>query len=193
MTVEWPPRHRRWKARQGKATTGRWIFVLLVALALAAAVVLLANGLSGDEPESDENVPAQSGAAVAGNEDGGAGSASGSPAASSSQAPAAAVQDFYEAAASGDFAAATGLASPDLLSQLGGEEGLAGTFSTLEAITFEDLQVDSQSETSALVSFSTTAEHTDRTEACSGTASVELVDGAWLVDQLETVNCRPAG
>ena len=184
------------KPHPRQSRTGRWIILPLVALALAVTTVLLATGVGRDDPDSGAGVPARPGDGTTA-DGGGSGRSTGAetspPGGSPSPAPAASVQGFYEAAASGDFAAASELASPDLLTQLGGEEGVAGTFNTLESIAFEDLRIENQSGAEALVSFSTTAEHTDRTEACSGTASVELVDGAWLVDQIEGVSCQPSG
>ncbi|MBA2523395.1 MAG: hypothetical protein H0V25_08705, partial [Solirubrobacterales bacterium] len=108
-------------------------------------------------------------------------------------APASAVQGFYVDAASGDFEAAAALASPALEAQLGGSDGIASTFSTLESIDFTKLRTLSDSGTSAEVELATTATHTDRTENCTGTASVVLSAGAWLVDQLNGINCEVTG
>jgi limonene-1,2-epoxide hydrolase len=163
---------------------------MLAAMAAAALIVaalvavLVASG--GDEPGSGGS--AGSGQAEAPQEDGSA--ADGGVTSEAAGDPARAVRDFYEAAAEGDLEAATAVASPALEAQLGGPEGVASTFSTLETISFERIGTSTETAGRAEVEFETTAEHTDRTERCSGRATLLRDGGDWLVDRLAGVSCE---
>jgi serine/threonine protein kinase len=168
---EWPPP----SARRERARKARWIIVALLAIVLAVVVVVMATLFAGGDPERTPNPPnADSG--------GSAGKETGTPAPNSAAAAERTVQSFYERAAEGNYAGAEALATPALLSQIGG----FNQFDTLESIRFERLE-GGVSGDSAEVSISTVATHTDRVDNCSG--SVALVrEDRWLLDSL-AVGC----
>jgi serine/threonine-protein kinase len=176
-----------------RSQSWRWVPAIIALTAAAVAVlVLMSNGDDG-AGEPRQTAGSSAGQSTAGRGEDQAGSAPGDAAVAAPGSPAAAVQSFYEAAAAGDFDAAAGLASPNLEDQLGGADGLASTFSTLESIEFTELRTESESPAGALVEFATTARHTDRTESCTGTAALALSEGSWLVDRLDGVSCDLIG
>jgi eukaryotic-like serine/threonine-protein kinase len=153
----------------------------LAAVAALVAVLLLGSGGDGGG-SSPKRAQAQK--AAAGGSDGNGGGNGGNVAVSAPSAgdPAAAVQDFYESAAGGDFATAWADASPNLQALFGSEDGLASEFSTLESIDFTSLQTTSEGADSAEVAFSTVATHTDFVDTCSGTATLVRGTDGWLLD-----------
>ena len=62
------------------------------------------------------------------------------------------------------------------------------TLATLQSITFPTLRVTSQTGTSATVEFSSVAKHPDRTDHCSGQASLVKQGSNWLLDHID-VRC----
>lgn len=106
--------------------------------------------------------------------------------------PEAALQDFYELAAADDFDGAVAVASSNLESQLGGLSGIVATLDTLESIEFRTLEAISESDASAEVELVSVATHTDRTDECSGTATLVAEGDGWLVDQI-MVDCVETG
>jgi hypothetical protein len=164
----------------------RMLAAMAAAALIVAALVAVLVASGGDEPGSGGS--AGSGQAEAPQEDGSA--ADGGVTSEAAGDPARAVRDFYEAAAEGDLEAATAVASPALEAQLGGPEGVASTFSTLETISFERIGTSTETAGRAEVEFETTAEHTDRTERCSGRATLLRDGGDWLVDRLAGVSCE---
>ncbi|UJA21236.1 serine/threonine protein kinase [Thermoleophilia bacterium SCSIO 60948] len=173
--------------RRGEGSPWRWAGAAALVLVLVAVglVALLGDGSDGVDPAGTEpSSQARSG------DSNDAGGGSGQTASSDSADPAAdALESFYVAAAEDDFTAASELASPNLIGQLGGESGLESTFATLESISFDELRTLSDDGSTAEVAFSTTAVHTDRTESCTGTATMVESEGTWLVDSLAGVEC----
>ena len=177
------PRPRATRSREPRSRR-RYALPLALALAvLAAGLVVVLSLTSGEDPpprdvgataaRSNEAKKAESGRGG-----GGSGAAAGTPEA--------AVKGFYESAAADDFAAAEALATPNLEAQLGGVENTLGT---LESIEFTNLETVSESAGSATVKLATVATHPDRTDVCSGTATLVESGGAWQVDQIG-VDCR---
>jgi serine/threonine-protein kinase len=112
---------------------------------------------------------------------------------SASPAPSTALDDFYTRAANHDFAGAWALGTDNLHAQFNGSiDTFRGTFATLRSIQFPELRVASQSGDAATVQFSSIALHTDRTDRCSGQASMVRAGSQWLVDHI-AVNCGPGG
>lgn len=156
--------------------------------ALLAGLVAVIVLTSGDGGGGSGAAPAGETAAEQPRGERESGSGGGGGSGSDGEAPEAAVQGFYELAASDDFAGATALASDNLETQLGGPEGIADTLSTLESIEFTKLRTVSSSGATAVVELATVATHTTYTDSCSGTASVINEAGEWLVDRLN-IDC----
>ena len=154
---------------------------LLAVCAVAAATVLVLLLFTGGEESAGPGADQGRGAGAAGG-DGGQPSGEQQVVAANPGEPAAAVQDFYERAAAGDYAGAWELASPGLQGMFDSYGGFAAQFATLESIEFTSLETISETAESAQVAFSTVAIHSDFTDTCSGTAAL-LRDGeAWLLD-----------
>jgi serine/threonine-protein kinase len=183
-----PARTGRAPARPAPSSARRRWLAVIAALVIAAVAAVLLLGGDGSEQSAkpQAEAPSEQSSKKGGQESVGESGAGLGP-------PEAAVKDFYEAAADGDFSAAEQLASPALEAQLGGASGMAATFSTLKSIDFQQLETSSESAGRAEVSFATTAVHTDRTENCTGTAAVVSSGGAWLVDELSGVSCDVTG
>ena len=105
-----------------------------------------------------------------------------------SAAPVTALTDFYAHAANDDFAGAWALGTNNLHAQFGSLGTFRATVATLQSIQFPDLRVTSQSGNSATVAFSSVAQHTNRTDRCTGQANIVRQGSAWLVDHIG-VNC----
>jgi hypothetical protein len=115
------------------------------------------------------------------------------PPATPTGTPTAALTDFYTRAAGDDFEGSWALGTANLHTQFGGSiDTFRSTLATLQSITFPSLDVTSQSGESATVSFSTVAQHTDRTDHCSGQARLVAQGSRWLVDHID-VNCASGG
>jgi hypothetical protein len=103
--------------------------------------------------------------------------------------PTAALTDFYTRAANHDFGGAWALGTDRLHAQFGNSiDTFRGTLSTLQSITFPSMSVTSQTGSSATVAFTSVAQHTDRTDRCSGQAALIAQGSQWLVDHID-VNC----
>jgi hypothetical protein len=100
--------------------------------------------------------------------------------------PEAAVRAFYERAAEGDLDGAWRLAGPEMRAAFGGSRDTFKTdLGSLRAIRFERLETTGATEATATVVLQTIAEHTDRTERCSGPVrTVRGRGGRWLVEPL---------
>jgi hypothetical protein len=163
------------------------VAVLLVA---GAVVAILANG--GDDGTTSASSPrgsstdAGSSSTDAGSSSPGAGSPTGGGASApdaTGATPEGAVRGFYERAADGDPEGSFELATPAAQEQVGGLESFRSATSTLKRITFEQLSADGST-----VTLRTVAEHTDRTDRCSGTAQTVRDGDRYLVDRLD-VQC----
>jgi hypothetical protein len=107
--------------------------------------------------------------------------------------PAAAVQDFYMGLADGSVRAAWRLAGPRFRGEYGDSfAAFADGFASLRGIRFERLDEVKTEARRATVALQTVAEHTDRTERCTGTVQTVLLDGRWRVEPYG-VSCEPAG
>ncbi|HEV2785144.1 MAG TPA: hypothetical protein VGV67_02045, partial [Solirubrobacteraceae bacterium] len=172
-------RPRAQPARKGEKRPRRFRRRALVPLALlgllaAIAIVVLAAG-GDDEPDRADRTGTTSTTA---REKGPARAASGPP------TPEAAVRSFYERAAEGDLAGSWRLAGPRMRAAFGNSlPTFKGDLGSLRAITFHALKQTETTSRTATVSLETTAEHTDRTERCTGTVqTVKSRKGRWLVE-----------
>jgi serine/threonine-protein kinase len=199
-------------ARRGRPRRRGWLAPALLAAALAAvlAVVLLSGGDDG-KPTRAASKPApkqrarsatsKKGAPATGQPSSPApipaappgtppATPSSTPAATPS-APAKTLTSFYTLAANDDFQGAWALGTDNLHAQFNGSvTTFRGTLATLKTISFPTLETTSQTATAASVRFSSIATHTNRTDHCSGTASLVKGGGRWLLDHIG-VNCAP--
>lgn len=157
------------------------------ALALAAIVVFAVIALGGSDKGNDAGRGTPDASARSAGGDEGSGAASASPA-----SPDGAVQAFYENAAAGDYRGAWDLADSSFRSQLGGFDAFQAQQSTLQSIEFPSLDVTSESDSSASVSFSTIATHTGFVDHCTGSMSLVASGGEWLIDQAQDISCEPS-
>jgi eukaryotic-like serine/threonine-protein kinase len=178
-----PPRRRR--APAIAAVLG------LAAAGIAALVLALGGGGADEAPAPDGEVAEQP---ANGAEEEPAPTDPGEPPlpAATPESPGGAVRSFYESAAGGDFAAAWRLATADLRSQLGGRGAFESQLSSLEEVEFTRLEITEEGDGSAQIAFATLATHTDRTERCTGSASLLARGGEWRVDRLRGVSCEAA-
>jgi serine/threonine protein kinase len=181
-----------------------WLVPAVLALLAAAvlAIVLLA-GSGSEHPTAKQPAPAKSGHAQARAHRRqppartGASPAPPSPAPApppaSAPSPAAALTSFYTRAASHDFAGAWARGTGNLHAQFGGSlDTFRNTLATLQSIEFPALSVTSETGATATVAFSSVAHHTDRTDRCTGTATMVRASQQWLVDHI-AVNCATDG
>jgi serine/threonine-protein kinase len=196
--------------RPAAAPRRGWLAPVLLALAAAVvvAVVLLAGGdeakraqqASGIAKESKPAAtPSQSPTAAAPRP------ASPAPATPAPATPAPAtpaptvpassgraaktLTDFYTRAANHDFNGAWALGTDNLHAQFKGSLAtFRSTVATLQSIQFPSLRIASQTGSAATIEFSSIAKHTDRTDRCSGQATMVRQAKQWLVDHIG-VNC----
>jgi serine/threonine protein kinase len=152
---------------------------LLGLIALVVAIVLASSGGDDDEPRQARTSPARTTAT----------SAAKAPKARTAVGPATpvdAVRAFYSRAAEGDLEGAWRLAGPQMRAAFGNSfDTFSGDLGSLRAITFRKLSQTEATATSAVVALETVAEHTDRTEHCTGTVkTVKSPKGRWLVEPL---------
>jgi eukaryotic-like serine/threonine-protein kinase len=192
----------------GERPRRNWLLPLGLALiaAVIAAVLLFSGGDDGgsdktaatkaapadkENPKTDQGEPsdepsdsAPTPAAPAPDEPETAQPAAGSPTA--------ALSDFYTQAANDDFDAAWAQGTDNLHAQFGNSIAtFRGTLGTLESIEFPELSVSKQGDSTATVSFSSIAHHTDRTDYCSGTADLVAQGSSWLVDHVDVACGKP--
>lgn len=185
-----PPRRRRALALAS--------LLGLAALGLVAVLITLGRGGADETPAPDGEVaeqPANGAEEPAGGADEEpAADDPGEPAlpAATAESPGGAIRSFYESAAGGDFGAAWRLASSNLRSQLGGRGAFESQLESLEEIEFIRLETTEEDGDSAQVAFATLATHTDRTERCTGSATLLARGGEWRVDRLSGVSCEVA-
>ncbi|HEV3000843.1 MAG TPA: protein kinase [Solirubrobacteraceae bacterium] len=106
--------------------------------------------------------------------------------------PVATVRAFYERAAEGDLAGAWRLAGPRMRAAFGNSlEVFSADLGSLRSITFRRLAQTGTAGDTSTVALETVAEHTDRTERCTGTVqTVRGASGRWLVEP-HAIRCAP--
>jgi serine/threonine protein kinase len=173
-----PPRRRR----------RRWLAAsaLGAAAGVALAIVLLSGG-SGDKPgaidtpavpvKTEARTPSQPAQAPAQ-----------APAHAPESSPASTLTSFYTRAANDDFAGAWAMGTDNLHAQFGSLATFQSTLATLESISFPALRATGLSGSTATVEFSSVAKHPDRTDHCTGRATLVKQGTHWLVDHID-VRC----
>jgi len=94
------------------------------------------------------------------------------------------VREHYEVAASDDYQDAWNYLSSSYQQQVGSPGAWTNQFRTLESVRFTSGPAAEVSGNTATVSFSTVAQHTDRTDTPSLTATLVKEDGEWKIDSL---------
>jgi serine/threonine-protein kinase len=166
-------------------TRRAWLVAALLAAAAALVLAVVLIAAPGEKRAKRAAAPAATTTAPTAH-----GAKPGSPAAPPAPAPAPAktLTHFYTLAANDDYAGAWALGTPNLHGQFGSLDRFRATLSTLQSISFPTLSVAGQTAGSATVAFSSVAQHTDRTDRCTGTASMVRQASGWLVDHI-SVNC----
>jgi hypothetical protein len=98
------------------------------------------------------------------------------------------VTSFYTHAANDDFQGAWAMGTGRLHGQFGSLATFRSTLATLQSITFPTMRVTSRTASGATVEFSSVAKHPDRTDHCTGQASLVKHGPSWLVDHID-VGC----
>ncbi|HEX8052950.1 MAG TPA: serine/threonine-protein kinase [Thermoleophilaceae bacterium] len=155
------------------------------------------KGSSGDESSNGENgssgAQGSNGEGSTGSEGGSGGSApadtgSGGGSTPAAGTAAAAVNDFYQRAARGDYAGAWALATPRAQEKLGGFSSFSAGQSTLDTISFPKLQGKESGDT-ATVTLQSRAVHRDRIDRCRGSVDLVRSGGAWKLDDFHIATC----
>ena len=172
--------------------------VLAAVAVLAILAVSLGDGGSGaDAPKdsadrADRVTPSEQKASEGKADEGSGGNAApATPAPGASPAagtPAGAVNDFYQRAARGDYAGAWALATPRAQRDLGGFASFSRGQSTLEAISFPQLEGREKGDT-ATVKLRSEAIHTNRVDRCTGSIDLLRQGGAWKLDGFHIATC----
>jgi predicted Ser/Thr protein kinase len=200
-----PSTRERVGAPTNSGRSTRWLLPALAAViaAVVVAILLVAGGDSGDDQqaardsgkaaEKEAREPSAAQAAPAEPEQ----PTTERPAPPAGDAPSGspteALAGFYTLAANDQFDEAWAQGTDNLHAQFGGSiDTFRGTLASLESIEFPQLSVASQDGGSATVSFSSLAHHTDRTDSCSGQATLVAQGSQWLVDRVD-VQCASDG
>jgi serine/threonine-protein kinase len=194
------------------ATSGRpqWPLVAAVLAAVALLVgVAIALGGGDDESPSGGSDQAErvtpgdqgssedekgSGGSDEGSQDGGGSATPATPntpdagAAPAAGTPAAAVNDFYQRAARGDYQGAWALATPRAQQKLGGFDSFSAGQSSLETISFPKLSGKEKGDT-ATVKLQSEAVHSDRVDRCKGSVDLVRQGGDWRLDDFHIATC----
>jgi serine/threonine protein kinase len=195
-TREPSTRERAW-APANSSRSRRWLLPVLAAV--VAAVVVAALLFGGSDSGNDKPVAKESSQAEGPKKTPAAPQqqptteqpppSAGAPAGS----PTEALAGFYTLAANDQFDEAWAQGTDNLHAQFGDSiDTFRGTLASLESIEFPQLSVESQNGNSATVSFSSLAHHTDRTDSCSGQATLVAQRSQWLVDHVD-VQCTSDG
>jgi eukaryotic-like serine/threonine-protein kinase len=102
--------------------------------------------------------------------------------------PESAVRAFYERAADGDYDGAWNLAGPRFRAEFGSRAGLEDTLGSLRSIEFQTLEETARSGRTATVRIATVAEHSTRTDRCTGTLQTVRRGDGWRVEP-QAVKC----
>ena len=177
------PAHRSPHRRR---RTGVVPLALLAVLGLAGAIVAVSVG-GGDEDEQPRRSQPTATAPAATT------AQAQEPPLRGPQTPVDAVRQFYLGLADGDFGRAWRLAGPKYRAEWGGSRAaFEDGFTSLRGIRFERLDEQRADGRTATVALQTVAEHTDRTERCTGTVQTVLLDERWRVEPYG-VSCRGLG
>jgi hypothetical protein len=166
---------------RGRRRGGLLAAAALAAVAAAVVAIVLIGGGGEDEPSREEaRTPAASttgdGARRAEQE------VSGEPRADGSS-PEAAVRGFYTRAAEGDLDGAWRLAGPRMRAEFGGSrERFEDTLGSLRGIEFRRLTETARSGGTATVEIETVAQHTTRTDRCTGALGAVRRGEGWRVE-----------
>lgn len=106
----------------------------------------------------------------------------------SEEAAAQAVEDYYDAAANGDYEEAWNYLSSGYQQQQGSQEAYTAQFSTLQSIEWAEGPTARVSGDTATVTGETTAKHTDRTERNRGTWTLVNEGGEWKISDQNVSN-----
>jgi len=203
-----PPRHETQRAarpapatrRAGTRRRGRLALVLaaaLIACAAALAVALtLANG-GGSRRTAQRSAPPSRAAAPPSRAatpktsapSGGTGSTPAPAPSVAAASPSGTLVDFYTRGTRGDVLGAWALGTERVHAEVGGFDSFRAQEASLRSIAFPALTVTRSSADAATVSFRSVAVHTTRTDHCSGSATLVMRDGRWLVDELQGISC----
>ena len=195
------------RAGAGARSATRWLIPLAVAILLllgGGAALLASSGSDSRDRErsagqrSEEGQPGPSApaadetppAAQDADEPSSAAPVGDVPAAVGGLSPEDTVRSFYERAAADDIDGAVALTGEGVQRQLGGAQGIAGTFATLESIEFTRAETVEATADAATVEFATVATHNDYVDHCSGTAALARGASGWLVERLSVPPCR---
>jgi serine/threonine protein kinase len=142
------------------------------------------DGGGGNTPQSDSQTSSSSEEAPAPSEDDTGQDVQQAQDESPEQAAAQTIRDFYQTAAGPNYESSWDYLSSDYQQELGARGRMTDQFETLESVRFTSgptAQVDGDI---ATVSFSTVAQHTDRTDRPSLTATLVNEEGEWKIDSL---------
>jgi eukaryotic-like serine/threonine-protein kinase len=171
--------------------------MFVLALVVVAGALAVPSFLGGDEGGGQDRVQSGGGSPAGEEQGSGGGQASGQgPGAGNgsqgsapedgltARAAERTIQDHYEVAASDDYQEAWNYLSSRYQDELGSRASWTDQFQTLESIEFTegpDARIEGDT---ATVSFSTRAEHTNRVDTPSLTATLVNEDGEWKIDGL---------
>jgi hypothetical protein len=171
--------------------------LLALAAAVVVAVVLLTGGDDAKRSQQASGIAKESKPAATTSQSPTAAAprlASPAPAAPATPAPtvpassgraAKTLTDFYTRAANHDVNGAWALGTDNLHAQFKGSLAIfRSTVATLQSIQFPSLRIASQTGSAATIEFSSIAKHTDRTDRCSGQATMVRQAKQWLVDHI---------
>lgn len=178
--------------RRGPIFLGAAALLLVVLGAAAAYAMLGGEGVETSQTPPEENQQASfledtasQGILAGGGEETTSGQAASGETTSggglSEEAAAQAVEDYYDAAANGDYEGAWNYLSASYQQQQGSQEAYTRQFSTLESIEWAEGPTAQVSGNTATVTGETIARHTDRTERNRGTWTLVNEGGEWKI------------
>jgi hypothetical protein len=199
---EQPPPEAATRAARSRRPGPALLAAVLASIALLGILVIALAGGSddpspnGDGDRADQVKPSER--PSSGEDDQGSAPATpatpggqgdqGGGAAPGAGTPAAAVNDFYQRAARGDYAGAWALATPNARQKLGGFSSFSAGQSSLETISFPQLKGKERGD-AATVQLRSEAVHSDRVDRCKGTIDLVRSGGAWLLDDFHIATC----
>ena len=167
--------------RRGPERAGRkrGIAAAVLGLLLLAVIAVVAlSGGGGDDPEKADSTKTGTTSQQQGTQETQA--AAKPPRADAT--PVSAVRAFYTRAAEGDFDGAWNLAGPRFRQAFGSRAGLEDTLGSLRSIEFVKLEETGRRGSTATLQVQTVAEHSTRTDRCSGTLQAVRRGDGWRVE-----------